>query len=785
MKHVRPLYLPPAYQDAPDHGRLILRDGSTATIRLSKPADIDAVKFFYGHLSPQSRRMRFFCEAKPGEDVLAALCDSTNPQSSMTLLVWRTVDDNPRIIASGSYIADGPTAAEFAVAVDDAFQGKGLGGLLLERLSVLAASHGFTRFNAFTHPGNHHMLETFRHSGFQIREEFQDGMVEVHFSVTPGEASAAHAGQRDRLFTKASLRPFFAPQSIAVIGASRDPTRLGHRLFMTILRQQFHGVVYPVNPQASQVSGVKAYPTAADIPDPVDLAIIAVPRDDVLSVVDQCARRGIRALVILSSGFAESDDTGRALQEQLLARIRNHGMRMLGPNCLGLINTDPEIRLNASMSFIVPERGGIAISSQSGALGMTILRLAQKRKLGISAFVSMGNKADVTGNDLLYYWEDDPATRVIVLYLESFGNPRRFGRIAREVSRRKPILCVKPSRRAQQDDTAITALFHQSGIIRMLNLEEMFDVAALLSTQPLPAGPRFSIITNSRGAGVLCRDAAEAEGLENTSFNDLTADASLDDFALSLQQAMASDTHDAVIAIYMPIGEHDPASFINMLERIPRPKPILLVLTTTEGASAIAHLSSGPIPAYLYPESAARALAAAAHYRTWRDAPPGMIPDFDDANFNAIHELLAHAPDGIADPALTGKILTHAGIITTPVDDVAAEVMIEINQDPVFGPVLSFSLAGYHRDMLNDVAVRMVPLTDLDAAGLIKSIRAFPILHASGAHLETLQEIILRASLLIEEIQEIEHLGLGPVALSRQPGIYHIRQSLIRFSAPA
>lgn len=729
--------------------------------------------------------MRFFSEAKPGEDVLSGLCDSSDPQKGMTLLVWRAADDGePRIIATGSYLAINSTDAEFAVAVDDFFQGKGLGGLLLERLSVLAASHGFTRFNAFTDARNQGMLETFRHSGFELREEFQDGMVEVHLSVKPGKASFIHASQRDRLFTKSSLRPFFAPKSIAVIGASRDPAKPGHRIFMTILRQQFQGVVYPVNPLARQISGVKAYPTAADLPDPVDLAILAVPRDQVLATVDQCAQRGIRALIVLTAGFAERDDQGRVLQEALLARVRDHGMRMLGPNCLGLVNTDPGIQLNASLTTLVPGRGHLAISSQSGALGMALLRLVQNQHLGISSFVSTGNKADVTGNDLLYFWEDDPDTHVILLYVESFGNPRRFGRIAREVSRRKPIVCVKPNRRDQpHDHIAVQALFKQSGIIRSQTLDEMLDVAALLSTQPLPAGPRFTIITNSHGAAMLCRDTAEAEGLCHVGLEDLSASATPQDYILEMQKVVQSGTTDALIMIYLPVGENDVSSFIEMLSAsAPANLPVLLVLMTPAGTRMTWNLPSGSYPGYVFPESAAHALAAAAHYRAWRDAPPGMIPDFDDADIERARQLIREQPAGNLPQAVAAELLASIGLHSTPHPDACADVNIEVNQDPVFGPVMAFSLSGYHHDMLNDSSFRIIPLTDLDAANMVESIRAFPLLAHSGAHRETLHEIILRISLLAEELPEIVHLRLAPVRLSATPGTFFIGQTLIDLS---
>jgi len=787
MSHVRPLYLPMTYQDAPDHGRLILRDGSTATIRLSQAADLEAVREFYTRLSPQSRRMRFFSETKPGVDVMMNLCDSSNPRRGMTLIVLRFADGGQRIVATGSYIAHNETTAEFAVAVDDSFHGKGLGGLLLERLSVLAASHGFLNFSAFTHNSNTPMLDVFRNSGFHVSEQQQDGVIEVNFTLLPGQESMQHAQSRDRLFTKASIRPFFCPRSIAVIGASRDPGNVGHRLFMTLLRHQFKGVVYPVNPQTSQVSGVKAYASADELPEAVDLAIIAVPRDEVNGVVDQCARRGVRALIVISTGYAETGEQGRLSQQALLEKVRGYGMRLLGPNCLGLINTDPEYCLNASLSADYPRRGKVALSSQSGALGMALLNLARRRNIGLSMFISMGNKADVTGNDLLYYWEDDPAVDVILLYLESFGNPRRFGRIAREVSRCKPIVCVKAGRhRDSPDEIAVDALFKQSGVIRMATLEEMFDVAVLLGTQPLPSSRGVAIITNSHGAGVLCEDACTTDELEVSARRDLSGDNIISEYESSVFEALQLDRLDAVIAIYIPLT---PTSATPVLDAIGRAmarhrtasgkmKPVVAVLMNGDTINSVMECGGEQLPCYQFPETAVHALAAANRYREWRETPPGFIADFEDTDLALARNMIQKKEINAA------ALLKTVGIESTVRSASHIDVEIEITQNPLFGPVISFSLAGYHREVLQDITYRMAPLTDLDARSMMESIRGFPLLNTAHADLDALQELLLRLSLLIEELPEIEYVRLAPVFVYDRGNGCAVGNSLIRLSSP-
>ena len=323
------------------------------------------------------------------------------------------------------------TSAEVAFAVDDEFQGRGLGGLLLERLALIAARYGFVRFWAVTRLENALMLDTFRRSGFPLHTKVEDECVEIDFSVAQSEDSVSHSESRDRLFTTASLHPLFRPRSVALIGASRDISSIGYRILDGLVQSGFHGPVYAVNPNATHVHSLPAYSSAREIPKGTDLAIVAIPREAVLDAVDDCAAAGVRALVVVTAGFLDSYSGGRVLQEKLLERVRGHGMRLVGPNSMGVVNTDPDIRLNASVSPVLPPRGSVAMSSQSGVLGMAMLALARQRHVGVSTFISVGNKADISGNDLLQYWQGDDATRVILLYLESFGNPRRFARIAR------------------------------------------------------------------------------------------------------------------------------------------------------------------------------------------------------------------------------------------------------------------------------------------------------------------------------------------------------------------
>ena len=650
-----------------------MRDGSTATVRVAMAEDVSAMTDFFHRLSPESRQHRFFSFAEPTPEFVRSLCDSSNPRAQLTLVIMRRSGERDTIIAAGSYVSRGDKTAEVAMAVEDKLQGKGIGGHLLERLALLAARAGFTRFWAITQSDNRGMIDVFRHSGFPITEQFKSGYLELDFSVLPTESSVHLSEMRDRVFTAASLRWFFKPASVAVVGASREPSSIGYRILQTLVMNRFQGPVYPVNPKAAVVGSMRAYPSVSELPEPIDLAVISVPRDAVLGVVDECAGRGVKAVIVITAGFAEAGEAGLALQKQLLEKVRGYGMRMIGPNCMGLLNTDPSILLNASFSPVFPPPGRIAMSSQSGALGLAILALAAERRLGISTFASVGNKADVSGNDLLQYWEVDDGTDVILLYLESFGNPRRFARIARRVSRTKPIIAVKSGRslagrRAAgshtaalaANDVAVDALFRQTGVIRAETLDEMFDLASALENQPLPKGRRIGVVTNAGGPGILCTDACEAGGLavpelsEQTKSElrkflptaaslsnpvDMIASARAESYQRTIEIVLSSPDIDALIVIYIPVDRNDSQAVAQAIrDGVARGragggggKPVLTCLMASGGSRALV-TETETLPSYRFPEAAAKVLAKAVLYAEWRSKPLAMVPGFHDIN---------------------------------------------------------------------------------------------------------------------------------------------------------
>src|SRR6185295_3119971 len=512
----------------------------------------------------------------------------------------------------------------------------------------------------------------FRDSGFEVRSKATAGCVDVTLTLAPSAEGVVSAELRHRRATAASLRPMLEPQAVAVIGASRDPASIGRRILDALVAAGFSGSVYPVNPAADEVAGLPAYRSIRDVPAGVDLGVVAVPRDRVLAVVDDCAAAGVKSLVVITAGYAEAGAEGRALQQVLVERVRGYGMRMVGPNCMGLLNANPTLRLNASFSPIFPAPGGVGLSSQSGALGLAILALAAARGVGLSTFVSVGNKADVSSNDLLEYWEEDAATQVILLYLESFGNPRRFARLARRIGRSKPIVAVKAGRtrggsRAAgshtaalaANDLAVDALFHQTGVIRAGTIDEMFDIAACLDAQPLPAGRRVAIVTNAGGPGILAVDACESSGLTVPEFSaltcatlaaflpamastgnpvDMVASAGPDEYRQAIEVALTDQDTDALIVIFAPVDTKQSAATIaairegiaNARRAGATGKPILACVMADPGRPQPLEAGGEHIPAYTFPENAVRALAKVAAYAEWRTQPPGLLWGFDD-----------------------------------------------------------------------------------------------------------------------------------------------------------
>lgn len=501
----------------------------------------------------------------------------------------------------------------------------------------------------------------------------------------------------------AAMKHFFRPRSIAVIGASRDRETIGGGLFKNIIEGDFNGPVYPVNRNSDVVQSVAAYKSVLDCPGPVELAFIVVPAGAVIGVAQECAQKGVRALVVISSGFAEIGEEGARLQEKLVKICRESGMRMIGPNCMGIINTHPEVSLNGQFAPYRATPGRIGFWSQSGALGIAVIDLANTLGVGLSEFVSAGNRADVSGNDIIEYWEDNDGVSVVLLYIESFGDSRRFARLAKRITRKKPIVAVKGGRstagfRATQShtgallaasDITVDALFRQSGVIRTDSLDEMFDVAALLSTQPVPKGKRVAIVTNAGGAGILAADACEGMGLEVPELSQETQDqlgkfllpiagkknpvdmsgaATPSDYANALRVVASDAGVDSLIVIFIPPLPEKASEVASEILRatrgMHRKLPIVSTFMASKGVSG--QLSDGEIriPSYPFPELAVQALARATDYGTWLYSPRGIKPHFtvDRSGAAAIITKVLAEKEAWLDPIESDSLLKCYGI---------------------------------------------------------------------------------------------------------------------------
>lgn len=856
---------------------MLLADGGTVHVRPISPDDADRLVEFHAGLSQQTVYFRFFT-AKPTLSPPQVEHFTHVDHHDRVALVAALGE---RLVAVARYDrTPGADSAEVAFVVSDEHQGRGIGTALLEHLAAAARERGITRFVATTLPDNRQMLEVFRTAGFEERARMDGDVMHVELLIEPTDRARAAVEQREHRAEAASVARLLNPRSVAVIGASRNAGTVGHQVLRNLLAGGFAGPVYPVNPSAEHVASVKAYPTVQEVPGAVDLAVIAVPAPAVLEVVRQCAAKRVAGLVVLTAGFGEIGEAGA--QAELRDLARRNGMRLVGPNCIGVVNT--AIGLDATFSPYAPAPGRIAMQSQSGALGIAMLERSARMGLGVSTFVSVGNKADVSGNDLLQYWEDDPGTDVILLYLESFGNPRKFARIARRVSRRKPIVAVKSGRSSAgvraasshtaamaSPDIAVDALFRQAGVIRVDTLDELFDMALVLSAQPLPGGNRVAIIGNSGGPGILATDACDAAGLEVPELSaatqaalravvdanaavsnpvDLVASASPGVYEQALGIVLGDDAVDAAIVICTPTFAASPLGVAEVLGRVaPATRKTLLgcFLAWPDLQPLLDGGQPGTgVPAFASPEPAARALARAADYAAWRRRPPGAMPDLDGFDTDRVRTLvdafLSRSPDGGWLPATqVSEVLTAVGVavidsvevgsaeeaahaataVGLPVALKAAgpdlvhktdvggvrlglrseaevadayermaanlgermtggivqqmaapgvETIVGVVQDLLFGPLLMFGMGGIATELLGDRSFRILPVTDVDAAELVRSLRSSALLFGYRGSQPTavaaLEELLQRVARLASGWAELAELDINPLIVS-------------------
>jgi acetyl coenzyme A synthetase (ADP forming)-like protein len=726
---------------------VVLRDGLSLTLRALRASDKPLLVEFVAHLSPESIRYRAFGGRGPlNEKELAYLTELDFAAHVALAAVVAAPGGGDRIVGVGRYVRvfrhGAPdslsTQAEVAFTVLDVYQGRGIGTLLLEHLAEIARARGVERIEADVMSDNSQMMRVFEESGFVVKESLDAGIFHVTFPTDATEAFLRASLQRERGAARESVRAIFEPRSVAVVGASRHEGSIGRAILDNLVKCSFHGAVYAVNAHASEIDGVRSFPTVSAIGSSVDLVIVAVPAPAVEEVIVDCARSLVRAVVVISAGFAEVSLDGKKVEARLAQIARRSGMRMVGPNCMGVLNTDPAWALNATFSPSWPSAGGVSMLSQSGALGLAMLDRAVELHMGIGDFVSVGNKADLSVNDLLAYWADDPKTRVIALYLESVGNARKFARIAPDVARKKPIVAVKSGRSAAGTraaashsaalaslDVGVDALFAQAGVIRTNTLEELFDVVALLSTQPLPKGPTVGVVTNAGGPGILLADACEARGLSLPELTattqeslrtflpatasvrnpvDMIASATPEQFARAIELVGADPSVDSLVVIYIPPLVTKPEEVASAVAaaagKVPEGKPIATVFMGSRGTPPT--LATGPrgrLPSYAFPENAAIALSAAVRSAKWRERPKGSVLALEREVVKEVRRIVERVLLGSDKPIWasandTHELLSLAGIRLAPLEVVAPEADLAVTAAARFGyPVVLKAIA--------------------------------------------------------------------------------------------
>jgi acetyl coenzyme A synthetase (ADP forming)-like protein len=876
----------------------VLRDGSTVHVRPVRATDKDSIRAFLDRLSPDSITFRFF--GTP--DLEWVIKWSLDVDYSDRFALVAQSGDPRQIIAHAAYVRADPQSAEVAFLVDDAWQGRGIATVLLAHLAQVAERHGISTFTAEVLPQNHRMIEVFRESGFPVRMHSAPDAIAIELPTSLSPDALEHFEERERSAAVAAVRSFLEPSSVAVIGASRRRGTIGGEILHNLISAPFSGPVYVVNAYADVVQSIPAYHAVAEIDAAVELAVVVVPAAQVVEAARQCAAAGVRALLVISAGFAEAGEDGTRLQRELLAICRTSGMRLVGPNCLGVLNTEPGVTLNATFVPHPAVPGRVGFMSQSGGLGIAIIETASRLGIGLSSFVSVGNKADLSGNDFLCYWEQDSGTDVGLMYLESFGNPRKFARIAPRFARQKPLLVVKSGRspagqRATSShtgallsasDVTIDALFEQAGVIRTDTLHELFAVSALLSGQPVPRGDRVVIVTNAGGPGILCADACQSDGVDVPELTaevqeqlseflpptaslknpvDMIASASAEDYRRTLQTLIDAGACDAILVIFVPPLVTEAVDVAGAIREVAEAKPsmpIAAVFMSADGAPAELSSDELRVPGFEFPEEAARAVALAAKYGRWRARPPGqliapagivperaaaiishqlasgsgwlppgdvyallsayglplvptaVVADANEAVAKAaevglpvalkadargvLHKtdvggvkLDLDSPESIraavgeieASVAAVGRVLD--GLILQPMAPAGPELIVGVVHDPSFGPVLACGAGGTTAELIKDVAVRITPLTDVDAHEMLRSLHTFPLLDgyrgAPRSNVPAIEDVLLRVSAMVEDHPEIVELDCNP--LIAQPDGAVIVDARVRIEAAA
>lgn len=849
----------------PEHWEadVVLSDGSTSHLRPIRPGDADLLRTFHDNLSSQTIYFRYFAPYPDllEKDVKRLVTTDYRDRVALVAMV------GGHIVAVGRYDRVSDTDAEVAFTVRDDYQGRGLGSVLLEHLAAAARERGLRRFVAEVLPQNRRMVATFGNAGYHVAQELDEGVVKLAFEIEPSADIRRVLMEREHRSESRSMRRILEPRGIAVIGASARSDSLGNLIVRNLVAGGFRGRVYPVNQQSAEVAGLTAFDDVGRAPGPVDVAVIVVPVDNVPDVVDSCGAAGVHALVVVSSGYSEAGPGGVSRERELVEAVRGNGMRLVGPNSLGLLNSDPRVQMRAALTERLPPRGRVALYTQSAPLSVAALERLAARRLGVSSFVSTGNRADVTGHEFLHLWREDGQTSVVLMYLESIASPSKFVRVARECSRHKPIVIVRSGRtsrafplgtrprRTELPPQAVDQLVRNAGMIETRSLDQLVDVGSLLACQPLPTGRRVTVIGDSLEMVNLAADTCVTADLDLHRQIVLNTGDFAPQLAGALHGELTGDGPDAVLVVHIPpvLPTESDIADVLLAGSADATVPLLAVLHRPEGANSVLNppdrdAGHGSVPYFGTVEEAVQALNLVADYAHWRRRPVGEVPwlpDVDQETAKRIvsdrlrgrgHdagavvslmgtrlrdllqcygiELLPSIPVASEDEAVAAADQTgwpvalktvdprlsrrgeYLGVrlnlenetslraaylsLAASLDDSAlsrtevqpmapygVNCVVRAQHDPLFGPVVSFGLGGVVPELLMDRAFQVPPITDADAARLIREPQSASVLFGYGgrdsADLAALEDLVVRVGRMVHEIPELQRLDLDPV----------------------
>ena len=762
---------------------VLLSDGTVASIRPASPDDEAALLELHDRIGPDNVRLRFFSASRvAGHQYVAHVLASPD---TLALVAERRGE----LVGIGTAEPVEAGTAEIAFLVLDECHGLGIGGLLLEHLAAASRDRGVSRFVAEVLSDNAAMLGVLRHAGFAVTHSSRVGTVQVEMDTTASYEALRAADERECLAEARSLAPVLRPGSVAVVGVRRDGTGVGATVLRAIVAGGFTGTLHVVHRAAASVQGVPAVRRLTDLAPPPDLVVVAVPAERVLDVLHDAAAAGCPGAVVVSAGFDERGADGARMQQEILDLARSSSMRVVGPNCLGVLNTHPAVRLDATFSGLVPPAGGLALASQSGGVGIVLADLARRLGIGVGMLVSLGDKVDVSGNDLLAAWRDDPHVTAAALYLESFGNASKFARIAREFSERKPLLAVVGDRSATPV-VGVRALFAQAGVVRCDSLEELAECALLLGRQPRPAGRRVGILTNAGGLGILAADAAEGLGLTVPDLaaggpaNPANAGAAADRHAIGAlaDRLLASDEVDALLVVLVDSELGDAAGAIRDLPEVRRRHPDKPVLLVPLGGLETGDLDVDGVTTFDSAAPALRALEHAAWYDEWRREPHRPEPADDLARaFRAratARELVDSAGGGgwLDAPAARSLLDEYALGAETPGGADGVELALRVVRDPHFGPMVLVGAGGAVAGLEDDRVCLLPPYARRDAARAIRTLRVWPLLR--DADVAGFEDLLVRLGRLADDVPLVAEARLDRVVV----GVAgcHVRDATVR-----